>query len=347
MIRKITTKSSLIALLCLVSSGVANAQITLQATNIPSVGDQWVNKVITDTTIQAGSGGAGAIWDFTAYFITVNTIAEEFKAVTGSGDDVNFPTANMKVVSPLGWTDYFKKSSAGTELQWLGFKGSDELYLTSVQNILTVPFTYNTTISNVAVSGTAASGATVTGTVSVSGDGYGTLKVAPGNGGPFNNVLRVKFDINLVEDYSGGSGTAVSNVHIVRYSWYRSGLRAPVFSIIQENVDGILGSSRKKFVMFSTVTTGVEDLAKPSLAMEVYPNPAKESAFVKFSLDKSSDVSVKVMDITGKVCLSETAHYGPGEYKYNLGVADFPRGIYVVSVTAGAVVRQQRLILSE
>ncbi|MFN8166586.1 MAG: hypothetical protein U0X76_10595 [Bacteroidia bacterium] len=98
MIRKITTKSSLIALLCLVSSGVANAQITLQATNIPSVGDQWVNKIITDTTIQAGSGGAGAIWDFTAYFITVNTIAEEFKAVTGSGDDVNFPTANMKVV---------------------------------------------------------------------------------------------------------------------------------------------------------------------------------------------------------------------------------------------------------
>ncbi|MBL0102982.1 MAG: T9SS type A sorting domain-containing protein [Bacteroidetes bacterium] len=344
MIKKFTRITTLVALLSVSAITAGVAQITLQSTNLPSLGDNITYKMITDTTIQPGSGGAGVVWDFSNYIITVNTVSEEYELPLTTGNDAAFTGANLKLTSFFGWTDYYIKNGAGTELQYLGFYSpSNELFISSVAKTLTVPFTYNSTVTNVPVTGTGYSGAVVTGTISTIADGYGTLKVQPGQGGPYNNTLRVKYDINLSEDLGG----LITTFHAVRYAWYRSGLRAPVFQISILDIDGVLGHTHQKFSTFYAYSTDVDDLSKPTLLMSVFPNPASTTSKISYTIDRTTEVSLKVMDITGRVWKHEDFRQTVGEHSFVLDVSDLPKGVYILSLSAGTTTRQQRLLIQE
>lgn len=67
----------------------------------------------------------------------------------------------------------------------------------------------------------------------------------------------------------------------------------------------------------------------------VYPNPAKDYLNISFTLTNTSDVSVKISDLSGKV-ISQTISdsFNSGEHKIALPLHDIPNGIYRVSIVS-------------
>ena len=66
---------------------------------------------------------------------------------------------------------------------------------------------------------------------------------------------------------------------------------------------------------------------------EVYPNPTTGEATIAYNLDNSSNVSVKVVDITGKVVYTAPAeNKAAGKHNVNINAASFNSGVYYVTI---------------
>lgn len=343
MIKTLTKRISVLTFIASMCFTGAFSQYTLQSSNLPAPYVKWEFQILSDTSIQPLSGGAGVIWDFNLYTVSVNTLSEVYEVPSASGVDATFPTANLKKLNYFGWTDYYYRNPAGTELQFLGiYNSSNEIHVSNTQKLLTIPLTYGNSISNAALAGSGYGGSTLAGTISVIADGYGTLKVG---GITFNNVTRVKTDMTIVEDFGSG---LTGNVHVVKYSWYKTGTNAPYFEIVTLNMDGILGTSTQKYAIKNyRVNIGVDELAEPNLGLSVFPNPLKDQVSLKINLNRTSDVTLQIMDITGKVKLSQTTKQTAGEHEMKLDVSDLSKGVYILSAISGTINRQQRIVITE
>lgn len=342
MIRTITKQFILGTVVFCLAFVEAFGQTTLQTSNLPVVGDNWVGKTFYDTSAQAGPGGNGVIWDFSLYVVSVNTLTQSYRAPATSGVDATFAGANLKLETFFGWTDYFFRNAAGTELQYLGFQNaSNEVRITNTQKLITIPFAYGASVSNAPLAGTGYGGSTLTGTISVVADGYGTLKVG---GITYNDILRVKYDLDMVADLGAG---VTSPIHVVKYCWYKANLRAPLMQMSSLNMSGFVGNSVQKYITVAYGTVGIDDIEKPEINFSVYPNPTSGQTSVKLNIDRSSDVKLKVMDITGRVVFTQESYLTAGDHNIKLDLANLSKGVYVLSAIAGATTREKRLLITE
>lgn len=336
------TKLSFSVLFLSVLVNPAYSQYVLQATNVPGNGDVWVNKIITDPSVQPGGSGAGVIWDYSLYFVTPNTVTEQYGVPTGTATDLTFPGANLKCNNIFGLTDYYVKNSSTGELQYLGFySASNEVHFSNPQYSLTVPLAYGASVNNVPVTGVGYQGSTLTGTLSIVADGHGTLTVG---GTTTSNVLRVRSEYALVEDFGGGLTATVS---IIRYAWYKAGLRAPYMQICTYDLDGVIGSIHQKYTLVANVNTaGVDEISKPLINFSVHPNPVQNKAEVEVTIDQNTELSIRIIDITGKVCKEENAYYAKGTHQITMDVSDLPKGVYILSLKGGATIREERIVIA-
>lgn len=321
----------------LLSASAVIAQPTLQATNFPNSGDIWAYKTITDTTIQPGLTGSGITWNYSSYFVNPTVFNQQFSTPGSSPDDALFPTSNLKVTSSFGGSEYYIRNAS--ELQFLGYKSvTGDLRITNAQNCLTVPLSFGQSVTNAAVTGTAFSGFNVTGTISATADGKGTVQLQTGT---FNNVLRVFYDFNLVAGADFGLDTYI---HLKRYCWYRTGQRAPVLIIESLSITGALANSYQKSVLVNTVTTtGLEDLSS-SINFYVSPNPIRDKATVTVGTDRISTLAYSIMDITGRVWRKEEAFLDANR-SFTTDLSGLPKGIYILSLLSDGARRQQRIVV--
>jgi hypothetical protein len=334
MIKKITP--TVIVLLIFFSRPVFS-QVTLQASNLPVPGDLWSNKTISDTTIQPGPGGSNMNWNFSNYFVNPSVISEQYVTPTGAGNDALFPASNLKVNSFFGGDDYYVKTS--NSLQYLGTKSNtNEIIINNTQTLLSVPFSFDDSIVNPAVSGMGF-GYPLTGTISVKADGSGSLSLFTG---AFTNTLRVFTDMNLVL----GAGTGVDTyIQLQRYTWYSSSYRAPVFQISILDVNGPLGNTHQKVTTVSTLTTDVNDLSSHVFQFSISPNPAGTGAALAIDMKRNAEIELRIADLTGKILTAEKHSLAYGQNSLHLDLADYPKGIYVVSVVSGNASSRQRLVI--
>ena len=86
--------------------------------------------------------------------------------------------------------------------------------------------------------------------------------------------------------------------------------------------------------------------AAPSdLSLSVQPNPLRSTGAVRFTLNAPADVSVSVVDVTGRVVarIHEGA-LGAGPHALRLDVRGLASGVYLVRVSgAGGVAAAQRV----
>jgi hypothetical protein len=286
MIKKITL--SVCTLFCVFS---LHAQTILQPVSIPSSGDLWANKQITDTTIQPGAGGFMTSWNFLNYIVNPSVVSENFGTPNGAGNDAFFPTANLKVTSLFGGTDYYIKTS--NSLQFLGSKSNTfEIIISNQQLIMSVPFQFGDSISNPSVSGSGL-GYPLTGTISVVADATGNLSLYTG---AFTNTLRVRTDMNLVL----GAGSGIDTyIHIEKYTWYSTYYRAPVFQIAVFDMNGVLGTFHQKWTTVSTLTTDVNDLQSSKSAFSFYPNPVRSNSEIHLYSSENLN-AISLLNISGK-----------------------------------------------
>ncbi|MDZ4668210.1 MAG: PKD domain-containing protein [bacterium] len=92
--------------------------------------------------------------------------------------------------------------------------------------------------------------------------------------------------------------------------------------------------------------TNVKEVSATFANYQVYPNPTSESTFVSFDLIKSNEVSVQVLDITGKLVMqTEVSQLNAGLNKIELPTAQLPQGMYFVMLHTAESTISTRLVV--
>ncbi len=91
--------------------------------------------------------------------------------------------------------------------------------------------------------------------------------------------------------------------------------------------------AKKGMEEFDTESDDEKDVNRhASTPLNLYPNPAGNSAMLDFQILKESKYSIKVTDLTGKVLLLKEGFATIGENKILLDVSKFSKGMYFVCV---------------
>lgn len=77
------------------------------------------------------------------------------------------------------------------------------------------------------------------------------------------------------------------------------------------------------------------------------PNPAKNYVNIETNLSKNELVSVKVLDMTGKVVLEKSENLKSGRQSIKLNTENLIQGAYTVEVLSGNIISSQKLLISK
>lgn len=76
------------------------------------------------------------------------------------------------------------------------------------------------------------------------------------------------------------------------------------------------------------------ELTKTINSLKVYPNPVSNNANLEYKVSKTSNVTINIFNLTGKLVSSKTINnQASGNYTYNFNVTNFEKGTYIVSVS--------------
>lgn len=121
-------------------------------------------------------------------------------------------------------------------------------------------------------------------------------------------------------------------------SWKTANMKAIVLLI--NSADGsVLNTESVKISNAS-----VADIASGINSLEVYPNPASQTATTSFSIDEQSKVKIEVVDMMGKVVktIAEKT-LNAGSYEVPTSVADIASGLYMIKVSTDKGTISERL----
>ena len=99
--------------------------------------------------------------------------------------------------------------------------------------------------------------------------------------------------------------------------------------------------------LVANVTVGVDELSKPTLSFSVFPNPVGDTAEIDITIDQNADMAIRLMDIAGKVVMTEKTYYTKGTHHLSMDVSNLPKGIYILSIKGGATVREEQIVIAE
>ncbi len=75
---------------------------------------------------------------------------------------------------------------------------------------------------------------------------------------------------------------------------------------------------------------------RPSLGFNLYPNPVKNQGFIEYDLENSGDVTLNVLDVTGKLVSSRNlGTQSVGSQKATFDVSNLNSGTYIMVLVAG------------
>ena len=81
-------------------------------------------------------------------------------------------------------------------------------------------------------------------------------------------------------------------------------------------------------------------------ALNLEPNPFKNTMSVNFSTVNDGNMQVSVSDLSGKTVYSETTSYTEGNNMLNLNLDNLADGIYILKMQMGNTVNTQRIVKS-
>lgn len=80
--------------------------------------------------------------------------------------------------------------------------------------------------------------------------------------------------------------------------------------------------------------------------MEIYPNPASDGATLRITIEKPSNTSMMVTDLTGRTIIHK--NYGelqPGTFDFDQWVSELSKGMYMITVVAGDQTASKKFII--
>ncbi|HXH19335.1 MAG TPA: T9SS type A sorting domain-containing protein [Chitinophagales bacterium] len=82
-------------------------------------------------------------------------------------------------------------------------------------------------------------------------------------------------------------------------------------------------------------------------ALTVYPNPASDQVQALFVLRQESDMTIRILDLSGKIHFDSRLKARSGLNAFTLNTADFAQGFYLLSVNDGASQLTFKLVKNE
>ena len=112
------------------------------------------------------------------------------------------------------------------------------------------------------------------------------------------------------------------------------------------NASGSLHSTFSASVLFTTSSRMSGELADlESYSFKVYPNPTNDHVTVSFNAESEESYTFRLMDVTGRIILSENYTSVTGENQYQLNLFTIAKGVYTVILQNGNAVMQKKLVV--
>jgi len=123
-------------------------------------------------------------------------------------------------------------------------------------------------------------------------------------------------------------------------SWDDTKMR--VIGMLQDVSSGhVLNCVRSPYL----VTTGINTLSADNFSMSLFPNPADAFTQLEVSLTKSTNYTIEMTDVLGKVVYGQNFTGSTGKNVITLPVSGLNSGIYLVKVNVEGSVLTTRLMV--
>ena len=302
------------------------AQITLDNSYKPAIGDSYTSYAADTSGIFEGNSGANQNWNFSSLSIfgaPLNVINDD--PANGLGNS-NFPGATlMQVIDDA----YIYVKEEGNSYFAMGMYTEEALRKYSdMQKVMQFPFGFNSSFTDNFRSTTTIEDMEIRshGNVTVTSDAWGTITLPSGT---YNNSLRVKTILNSTDTMVTTGGTFVFGSTTTTYSWYISGMKVPVMSITYVVNDFSSFKSVEYVTEFSTAIINPIGIAEDYKLEQNYPNPFNPSTTINFSITRPGFTSLKVYDMLGKeVATLVNGNLQAGSYSADFNAANLTSGIY-------------------
>jgi hypothetical protein len=82
-----------------------------------------------------------------------------------------------------------------------------------------------------------------------------------------------------------------------------------------------------------------------NLGFGLYPNPANDQVIVDVPMENEGNVSVSIIDPSGKIALSQQKTLVKGESQFTFQLNALPNGVYFVQVRNGELANTRKLVI--
>ncbi|MBS1634592.1 MAG: T9SS type A sorting domain-containing protein [Bacteroidetes bacterium] len=342
-------KIYLLALLTL-GAFTAKAQYTITASHNPVVGDVETTYDADTVGIPTGANGTGVTWNYTGIVIspTAAISSNTYVANTAAPNYTAFPSATIAQNDGTGTYSMWNYSSSAATL-YGSASSTLNIVFSDPEIVYTLPFTYGSS-SNDTYAGTfTVSGfpATISGTVTTTGVGIGTLQM-PG-GKTYTNVLKIK-----------AVSHQVLSVPVVSYSSTTDNVNYVYISSVSKNSILTVGTSTTVTTSTTTTTTynktvavnkdlqlsGIQEYKKDA-NFSLYPNPANTNEVsLFFVLTNDENYEVTLYNTMGQEIQKQNlGQMSAGMYNKTLDLSGLGKGMYYVKLKGKNAEGIQKLIV--
>ncbi len=91
--------------------------------------------------------------------------------------------------------------------------------------------------------------------------------------------------------------------------------------------------------------TGLEEFQSPDTRFSMYPNPATDHLTIGADLETGQVVKLSVMDVNGKIVLTENISRSKGTFEKKLDLTDLKKGVYVVNIHLNGSAQSRKLVV--
>lgn len=110
--------------------------------------------------------------------------------------------------------------------------------------------------------------------------------------------------------------------------------------------DTILANNKSCASITIDNSTSVKTAASFVNSVSVYPNPAKNEAFIKLKLASSANVGYRITDVTGRTLLQQQkGNLLPGEHNIDVDISRLSPGTYWYQVNIGTETQNGKLVV--
>ncbi len=113
---------------------------------------------------------------------------------------------------------------------------------------------------------------------------------------------------------------------------------------VYEQIDALEYTSGGSSLKSALVAPDITEIGKGAFSASVFPNPITSQSILEInSPDEKSDITIRIIDINGKVIYSNNLNF-LGEMRLPVNLDNAPNGVYILQVQQGGQVINKRLI---